>query len=252
MIDDIQHQDTEYMHDIGLEIGSYSNVLRWLIKDPIKYVWESFSYHGSVAEDFESWVERVDYNSPRIRIRGWNGKKNEEEIYQVYFTEFIQSLWDACPDIDQAKLSVIIDKLVKRPIDRGVIDFTDERNYFTPNDTGLLNGLVQSSVGLLARFGIEHKVSWKTALRKFKEETKEFKEEIRRKDLEHAAEEAVDVMVTMINAMQSINNTDDDLSALMRNAVQKVIDKNDAKNRLTHRVHNGLITRKKETNGRTE
>lgn len=111
--------------------------------------------------------------------------------------------------------------------------------------------LYRSSRNLIERFEVEEDPD--TAWLKFEEEVKELREVIEVDgveayyDTDALAEEAVDVMVTLINLLGAEGIEIADLSA----AMVRVIEKNDAKNHDTHVLFDGLITRrsKLENNG---
>jgi NTP pyrophosphatase (non-canonical NTP hydrolase) len=102
-----------------------------------------------------------------------------------------------------------------------------------------VNDLIRSTFALHERFGTAQ--DWQQAMRIFIEEKHEFFEAYRDGDTDAAAEEAVDVIVTMLGLARVAGCTE----AQLTHAVEMVCAKNDAKTHETHVVddESGKITR---------
>ena len=103
-----------------------------------------------------------------------------------------------------------------------------------------MHDLISSTFALHSRFNTAQ--GWMQAVRIFVEEKHEFFEAYRDGDIPHAAEEAADVLVTVVGMAMAAGVTEAQLNA----AVQIVIDKNDGKTQETHYLcqHTGKIRRK--------
>lgn len=108
------------------------------------------------------------------------------------------------------------------------------------------HNLYFSSHDLVNRFGVEQDVE--AGLRKFLEESVELGNALGNQDPNEIAEEAVDVMVTLINLLRPAGVS----TALLVETMKKVWEKNDSKTDLTHVVHKGLITRRSKLESKSD
>jgi NTP pyrophosphatase (non-canonical NTP hydrolase) len=107
--------------------------------------------------------------------------------------------------------------------------------------TDPLRDLIQSTQEFYARFGVTQELE--AATRVFEEEVREFIESAQAgTDTDHTAEEAADVIVTVIGLCEAAGVPPEKLIEQM----YAVIDKNNAKTHATHRINeHGKIARRK-------
>lgn len=103
-----------------------------------------------------------------------------------------------------------------------------------------LRDLVRSTLALYERFGVEPQLD--AATRVFEEEVAEFIEAARAGDnRQHTAEEAADVLVTVIGLCKAAGVPPE----MLIEQIHAVIEKNDAKTHATHEINaDGKIARK--------
>lgn len=107
--------------------------------------------------------------------------------------------------------------------------------------------LYASSTGLIRRFFGDARPTLKASLTKLNEECDELKQALwelesgETTQTDHLAGEAADVLVTLLNTLYAVGVEYSQLEA----ALNRTIEKNDAKTHDTHEVVNGLIARKK-------
>lgn len=107
------------------------------------------------------------------------------------------------------------------------------------SQTDPLRDLAHSTLDFYARFGVTQETP--SAIRNFQEEVDEFVEAAQAgDDPDHTAEEAADVMVTIIGVCEAAGVSPERLIAQM----YAVVAKNDAKNHATHVVRDGKIRRR--------
>ena len=105
--------------------------------------------------------------------------------------------------------------------------------------TDPLRDLVRSTLDFYARFGVTQETP--SALRNFQEEVDEFIEAAQAGiDPDHTAEEAADVIVTIIGVCESAGVSPERLI----DQLYMVVAKNDAKSHATHVVRDGKIRRR--------
>lgn len=101
-----------------------------------------------------------------------------------------------------------------------------------------LRDLICSTLAFYERFGVRPQRD--NAVRVFEEEVREFIEATSGDDKAHIAEEAADVLVTVVGLCEAVGV---DSEQLIRQ-IYAVIAKNDAKTHETHVYHNGKIRRR--------
>ncbi len=102
-----------------------------------------------------------------------------------------------------------------------------------------LGDLIASTLAFYARFGVTQQMP--DAIRNFQEEVGEFVEAAQAgTDPDHTAEEAADVIVTIIGVCQAADVSPERLIAQL----YAVVAKNDAKTHATHVVRDGKIRRR--------
>jgi NTP pyrophosphatase (non-canonical NTP hydrolase) len=106
-------------------------------------------------------------------------------------------------------------------------------------DNDPLRDLIRSTLDFYARFGVKSQVA--DAVRNFQEEVRELIEAASAgQDKDHIAEEAADVMVTIVGVCDAAGVDAERLVAQL----YAVIAKNDAKTHETHVVFDGKIRRR--------